>query len=116
MKRSAVCAWLAVVLLFGCLLVACGKQEAKPVRTIEGTMNTYFEMSDGTWQCNGYTYQYRLEIRGRMPNAVRDSYYVYLSNIEEISFQKAMMASGLSSNMNDYFSPETAVLVELGTA
>ena len=48
-----------------------------------------------------------------MPNAVKDSTYVFLSNIEEITFQKAMMASGLSSNMEDYFAIEEAVLVEL---
>ena len=42
-------------------------------------------MSDGTWQLNGISYKYRLEIIGRMPNAVKDSTYVYLSNIENIS-------------------------------
>ena len=78
-------------------------------------MKTYYEMSDSTWQCDGYTYQYRLEIRGRMPNAVRDSTYVYLSNIKEISFQKAMMAGGLSSNSEDYFRLDEAVPVELET-
>ena len=55
----------------------------------------------------------RLEITGRLPGATADSTYVYLSNIDEIPFQKATMASGLSSNTNDYFSPDEAVLVEL---
>jgi len=32
----------------------------------------YYEMSDGTWKTDDYTYQYRLEITGRMPNAVKD--------------------------------------------
>ncbi len=104
---------LALVFVF--CFVGCGKQDVKPVKTIEGNMKTYYELSDGTWQCDGYTYQYRLEIRGRMPNAVKDSLYVYLSNIEDISFQKAMMAGGLSSNTEDYFSLDEAVLVELGT-
>lgn len=48
-----------------------------------------------------------------MPNAAKDTTYVYLSNIENISFQKAMMASGLGSNIEDYFTIEEAVLVEL---
>lgn len=82
--------------------------------TIEGNMRTYYEMKDGTWMCDGNHYQYRLEISGRIPNAVKDSTFVYLSNIEEISFQEAYMASGLSSNMDDYFTPEEAVLVEMG--
>ena len=83
------------------------------VRTVEGNMKTYYEMSDGSWQYDGHTYQYRLEITGRQPSAVKDSTYVYLSNVAEISFSKAMMASGLSSNTEDYFDIEEAVLVEL---
>ncbi len=104
-----------LAIMFAFCFVGCDEQEVKPVKTIEGNMKTYYELSDGTWQCDGYHYQYRLEIRGRMPSAVKDSLYVYLSNIEDISFQKAMMASGLSSNTEDYFSLDEAVLVELGT-
>ena len=37
----------------------------------------------------------------------------YLSNIEDISFQKDMMASRLSSNIEDYFNIEEAVLVDI---
>ena len=105
----------ALFLVLFCLLglVGCGNQPTEPVSTIEGNMKTYYEMSDGTWQSDGYTYKYRLEISGRMPNAAKDTTYVYLSNIEDISFQKAMMASGLSSNMEDYFAIEEALLVEL---
>ena len=86
---------------------------ATVIRIVEGNMKTYYELSDGTWQYNGHTYQYRLEITGRQPSAVKDTTYVYLSNIAEISFQKAMMASGLSSNTEEYFDIEKAVLVEL---
>ena len=81
--------------------------------TVKGNMQTYYEMKDGTWTCDGYGYQYRLEISGRMPNAAKDSTFVYLSNIEEIPFERAYMAAGLSSNMNDYFAPGEAVLVEM---
>ena len=106
---------IALVLALVCVLglVACGSQSLETINTIEGNLKTYSEMSDGTWQFDGNTYKYRLEISGRMPNAVKDSTYIYLSNIENISFQKAMMASGLSSNMEDYFAIEEAVLVEL---
>ena len=83
------------------------------MNTVEGNFRTYQEMKDGTWKCGGYTYRYRLEITGRMPNAAKDSTFVYLSNLEEISFDQAWKAAGLSSDSNDYFSPEDAVLVEM---
>ena len=106
-----------LVLMLLCILSAipfwgCAK-EAAVKNTIEGNMKTYYEMTDGTWMCDDHSYQYRLEINGRMPNAAVDSSFVYLSNIEEISFEKAYMAAGVSSDLNDYFSPETAVLVEM---
>ena len=74
---------------------------------------TYYEMSDGTWKCGDHSYAYRLEICGKMPSAATDSTFVYLSNTENISFEQAWKAAGLSSFSSDYFSPEEAVLVEL---
>ena len=60
------------------------------------TMVRYYEMTDGTWKTDDHTYKYRLEITGRMGGgAVKDSTFVYLSNIEEISFDQAWKASGL---------------------
>ena len=92
---------------------ATAPEEESVKDTVDGNMKTYQEMADGTWMCDGYAYQYRLEIKGRMPNAAADSCFVYLSNLEEISFEQACMAAGLSSDLNDYFSPEEAVLVEM---
>ncbi|MBR6004955.1 MAG: immunogenic protein, partial [Clostridia bacterium] len=80
---------------------------------VNGNMKTYYEMNDGTWMCDNHTYKYRLEISGRMPNAAADSTFVYLSNIEEIPFERAYMAAGVSSNTADYFQLEDAVLVEM---
>lgn len=88
-------------------------EESYAIGTIKGNMKTYHEMNTGLWMCNDYTYLYCLEISGRMPNAAKDSTFVYLSNIEEISFERAYMAAGLSSNMDDYFSLEEAVLVDM---
>ena len=59
------------------------------------------------------SYKYRLEITGRMGNTVKDSTFVYLSNIEDISFKQAFMAAGFSSSMDDYFDPKDAVLVAM---
>ena len=84
----------------------------EPVETINGNLKTYYRNADGTWQLNGRLYQYRLVISGRMPNAAVDSTFVYLSNLKNITFDRAYKAAGLSSNLNDYFSVEEAVLVE----
>ena len=106
--------WLiAAGILAAALLAGCAG-EPKVKRTIEG-MKTYAEMTDGTWTCDGRSYAYRLEIRGRLSRAACDSVFVYLSNVPEISFERAAKAAGLSSNSDDYFAPEEAVLVELGT-
>ena len=98
---------LSVIPFSGCARKAAVKN------TIEGNMNTYHEMTDRTWMCDDHSYQYRLEIIGRMPNAAVDSSFVYLSNIGEITFDQAYRAAGISSHSDDYFSPEEAVLVEI---
>ena len=77
------------------------------------TMVEYYEMSDGTWKADDHTYQYRLEITGRMNNAAKDSTFVFLSNIEDITFEQAWKASGFSSNMDDYFKVEDVTLVAM---
>ena len=80
-------------------------------KTYKSDFGTYYELDDGTWLYDGKHYKYRLEITGRLNNAAKDSTFIYLSNIEDIPFDRAVMASGLSSNMADYFSPEEAVFV-----
>ena len=47
-----------------------------------------------------------------MQDASVDSTFVYLSNLEIITFEEAWKAAGFSSNTDDYFSTEDAVLVE----
>lgn len=95
-------------------LIGCNSQKDNEIKKIiEGNKKTYYKMEDGTWNCEDITYKYRLEIKGRIPNESEDSVYVYLSNIKNISFEQAWKASGLSSNMDDYFDVEDAVLVEM---
>ena len=86
-----------------------------PAETIKGNLKTYYKNADGTWQFDGRLYQYRLEITGRMHNAAQDSTFVFLSNVPTISFERAWRAAGYSSNSEDYFAPEEAVLVEMFT-
>ena len=76
------------------------------------TLKTYYELSDGTYMAEDIIYRYKLEITGRMHGAAKDSTFVYLSNLETISFDRAWKAAGLGSNTEDYFAPEEAVLVE----
>ena len=76
------------------------------------TLKTYYELSDGTYMAENIVYRYKLEITGRMHGAAKDSTFVYLSNVENISFERAWRAAGLGSNTEDYFAPEEAVLVE----
>lgn len=75
--------------------------------------STHYEMSDGTWKVkeHPYTYKYRLELTGRLHNAVKDSTYIILSNRNDITFEQAWKASGLSSNTEDYFDAKDAIIV-----
>lgn len=100
----------SLILIFN--ITGC-KEEVTVKKTIEGSRKTYSEMTDGSWNCGNYTYKNCLEISGRIPNAAVDTTFVYLSNLKEITFEQAWDASGLSSNMNDYFTLEDAVLVDV---
>lgn len=74
---------------------------------------THYEMSDGTWKTDEHGYKYRLELTGTMPNAEAESTFIVLSNSRDITFKQAYMASGISSNTEDYFKPENAVIVSM---
>lgn len=110
MKRFLCILWivLSMVMLFG-----CSASKVEVTRTIDGNRKEYCELSDGTWKTKDKIYQYRLEISGRMGNAVKDSTFVYLSNLKEITFDRAWKAAGFSSNKEDYFLSDEAVLVEM---
>lgn len=113
---------LITIMLFS--LFGCSQKEPSVVRTYEVTDSEdafendelvtvvkYYEMSDGTWKTDDYTYQYRLEITGRLNGAEKDSTFIFLSNSKDITFEQAWKASGLSSNMDDYFKEEDAKFV-----
>lgn len=104
-----VCLTLIVMAL---VFSACTK-EASVKKTYEGNLYTYYEMSDGRWKCGEHLYKYRLEIKGRMAGTAKDTTFVYLSNMKDISFDQAWKAGGLSSDLNDYFDPKDALLVEM---
>ncbi len=72
---------------------------------------THYQLSDGTWKTDDYSYKYKLVVTGRMNNAAMDSTYHILSNRESITFDEAWKATGFSSNSEDYFKPEDAIIV-----
>ena len=78
----------------------------------EGRLQTYYQMADGTWRTDDYSYLYKLELTGRMHNAAKDSTFICLSNLEEVSFSKVAW-SMLSSNMEDRLDRKEVVVVEL---
>ena len=71
----------------------------------------HYENLDGEWVSEGYTYKYRLEITGRMNHAAKNTTFIVLSNTKDITFDQTWKASGLSSNMADYFDPGVSVIV-----
>ena len=120
--RKMIISILVSILILG--LVGCSQSEETSVVNVfkktasnhikdskEVISKTYYEMSDGTFKTDEYTYKHKLIITGRMDNATCDSTYTILSNTDNISFEQAWKASGLSSNMDDYFQPENAVFV-----
>ena len=121
--------WMTAILACALILAAAGCAQGEPVvkTTIEKTpleqseellangqeivLYPYYEMRDGPWQADGRIYQQRLVVTGRLRNAVRDTTYIILSNVGDIPFERAWKASGLSSNMDDYFTAEEALFV-----
>ena len=123
--RKIVIAILLTVMLLS--LASCSQKEVSVVKTYDVTDSElieecvennelvtivkYYEMSDGTWKTDDYTYQYRVEVTGRMNNAAKDSMFVFLSNTKDITFDQAWKASGLSSDIDDYLKEEETKLV-----
>lgn len=103
---------LVFMLLMSLVSGGTGEESVYVKEELHGNCETYYAMSDGTWKCGDFSYKYCLKISGRMPNAAVDSTFVYLSNREEITFEQAWKAAGLSSSMDDYFSLEEAALVD----
>ena len=132
MKKSMINLVLLIVLILtGCSSKTASTEENKKPATIvssyeqtipneneeyftdgvECVLITYHQMGDGSWKCEDYNYQHRLEISGRLNNAAKDTTYIILSNRTDITFDQAWKASGLSSNMDDYFDPKDAKIV-----
>ncbi|MBR2021196.1 MAG: hypothetical protein IJ939_02055 [Clostridia bacterium] len=73
----------------------------------------HYQLSDGSWKTDEHGYKYKLEVSGVMNNAACGSTYYILSNSDDITFDMAWKAAGYSSNSEDYFKPEDAIIVAL---
>ena len=76
---------------------------------INGIVENYDEMSDGTWKADGITYKYRLKLKGTMPNAAGESCFVVLTNNKDISFDE-VAKSIFSSDSNDWLDRSQTIL------
>lgn len=127
MKKKQIIWSIMIAICTMFCLCGCMQKEPSVVKTYEKTdgeqdtqndesviLVKHYEMSDGTWKTDEYTYQYRLEITGRMGAADKDTTFIFLSNTEDITFEQAWKAAGFSSNMDDYFDVEVAKFVGFG--
>ena len=105
MKR----AFLIVIIVVMLCITGCSSPQK--TKTYKAGLRTYYSMSDGTWMCEEVSYKERLEIKGTIRE--HEVTYILLSNIGDISFEKAELNSGISSNSRDYFDPEDAIMVEI---
>ncbi|MBR0303352.1 MAG: immunogenic protein [Clostridia bacterium] len=119
--RRRVIAIVVLAALLCVLLCACGEKvdgEADGESyTIEandsGVLKTYsYSAYLRCYSCDGMKYTYKLTLSGRMPNAEKDSTFVVLSNVEDITFEQAYLQF-TSSNTADLFDPQDAVVVEM---
>lgn len=114
-----------ILLIFLLTFVGCiRKENAEPIINTVYTVSEssesdnftvlveYYEMSDGTWKTDKYSYEYRIVVTGKDETADKNITYVFLSNLEEISFEQANR-SVLSSDSSDFFDEEDAILVEI---
>ena len=110
MKKMLIITGLLTVLLIGCGKTHITKTYEKSES--DGIIATYYEMNDGTWQCDDRTYQFRLELTGRMPNAESDSYYVVLTDNENLTFED-VSKSLYSSLLEESKIMEGSIIVEM---
>ncbi|MCX4380094.1 MAG: hypothetical protein OSJ61_28740 [Lachnospiraceae bacterium] len=110
MKRTLIMIVLLLVLLIGCGKTDITKTYEKSEN--DGIIATYYEMNNGTWKCDDRTYQFRLELTGRMPNAESDSYYVVLTDNENLTFED-VSKSLFGSLLEDSKIMEGSIIVEM---
>ncbi len=106
---------LMIMVLCLIFLVGCKKSDiAKTYNESEqdGILSTYYEMNDGTWKCDNKIYKHRLELTGRMSNALRDTYFAVLTDNDKLTFE-IVAKSIYSSSTDDIQMMKDSAIVEL---
>ena len=80
------------------------KEKEEPVKEEKTAGETpeefeYSQNADGTWNYDGRDYKHRLMLTGTLPNAAVESFYVVLSDFEDVTFKEASDLF-LSSTLN----------------
>ena len=70
----------------------------------------YVEHPDGTYSTNRYTYQYKLRVSGRMPNAESDGTFEVLTNKASVTYYEVAW-SLLSSQSSDWLDEKETVII-----
>lgn len=86
---------------------------AQPMTILLGDAGNHIPHEDGTWKENGLSYSSCIELTGRIPNAEGDATFTILTNRDDITFEEAWKASGLSSDTRDFFDPKDAVIIKI---
>ena len=106
---------LIIMILCLMFLVGCKKSDiAKTYNESEqnGILSTYYELNDGTWKCDNKIYKYRLELTGRMSNAIRDTYFAVLTDNDKFTFE-VVAKSICSSSTEDLQMMKDSAIVEM---
>lgn len=100
---------MLLTMILICFVTGCGTKQSENADSIV----EYSENEDGTWTCNGRTYQYKIELTGREKNAARDGYYIVLTNNPAVTYDEVSW-SFFSSRLEDTLKPEETVIIEMG--
>ena len=126
MKKRIIPFAMAVVLAVSALSTGCGtsdKEVAKANSSSKKSNNTKInaekrtlkdssEDEMGLWECDGFTYQYKKELKGKVPDTDSEVTFVVLTNDDSVTFEAAF-DSMYSSNNSKRFDESMTQIVEI---
>lgn len=72
----------------------------------------YTENADGTFSTEDHDYQYRIDLRGRLPHAACDSIYTVLTNKKDVTFEE-VAKSLYSGNSEDFLDEAETIIINM---
>lgn len=86
---------------------------AQPMTILLGDLGNPIPHEDGSWEENGLSYSSNIELTGSIPGTEGNATFTVLTNRDDITFEDAWKASGLSSDTTEFFDPKDAVIVKM---